>query len=485
MARTKRTSKDNEQQNSQAVADEMTAAPHNIYDMLRDKAKSMSHAAAKLPDDVWQKFVDVKTAQGNLMQAKLYVENYMMGNIKPSEFAQIMAEDDALRYTISDLCRERLEPVELNVERNDRYVDVGAGIKTFWTEIRVPLPSEVEAARDLRNIYFGIEAGRATAGAEVNAEAGTKAQAAPEAKQSDAKLLDVSPDDVQYDTTNKVSKRHSIRDALDEAKRRMAEKAIEKLTPLTEDKKETERKAWLATDEGKEYKSECTRKAAQNIENVVMNIEAGKAKELPPEERRKALAAAGVSPETLSEGQAMSQSERKSNYSKDDLNRPMDEEMKVLFDQIMKHVNQEKAAQKQSDKGQEKDGTKRRGLFKGKGARKQTEDQREDWERNWDDDYDPPKKDESKKEEQKAETQATDMGASESLFTADDEALMHYYMAGEDESDYYAQLAEDMASYQSDDMPGAEASAEETPVELSAADVDMLFEQDGPQLGKG
>lgn len=100
-------------------------AAKTIYDMMREKAKAMGHAAANLPDSVWQQYLNAQDQKATLTEAKLYMENYMMGTLKPADLAQILADNDALRYTISDLCRIRLEPVELNVQRNDSYVDVG------------------------------------------------------------------------------------------------------------------------------------------------------------------------------------------------------------------------------------------------------------------------------------------------------------------------------------------------------------------------
>ncbi len=244
-------------------------ARNNVYDMMRERAKAMGHAAANLPDAVWEKYAAADARKQNLLSAKLYMENYMMGNLDPSEFAEVMAQDDALRYTISDLCRIRLEPVTPDIQRNDSYIDVGAGIKTFWTEIRVPLPSEREAARDLRNISLGIEAGRRTAGVFSEAQA-------PE--------IDKKPG------------RRSFRDVLSSAKQRAAEIAIEKLTPIAQgDKGEPVLdESWLETEEGREYKDNYTRKAAQQVENVVMNIEAGREQSLEPAERAKAFEAAGM-----------------------------------------------------------------------------------------------------------------------------------------------------------------------------------------------
>lgn len=455
MARSNQTNKgrqyrgSRQQKEQQEMNDRTPAGPKNVYDMLRDKARTMGHSAAKLPDDAWKKFVDVRDKRGNLITAKLYVENYMMGNLEPAEFARVMAEDDTLRYTISDLCRERLEPTELNVQRNNSYIDVVAGAKTFWTEIRVPLPSEIEAARDLRNIYFGIEAGKAASG-KGNPEA-KPAKNAPETAK------DKPEANVSESSEESPAPKRSFREMLSDARKAMAEKTIERserniekaertLEKLTAEKEE----AWLNTDEGREYRDECTRKAAQHIENVVMNIEASKDKSLSPEDRKKALEAAGIKddvpvlnkPDELFTDQDMEIMnsgeipEHKSGYSGDELNQPVNDQMQELFDQIMQHVNQERNVQRGNGRGHRSD---------------------------------------------------PNAGQPHSDIPETDEDLTHYDMGGGQPDpgidDYYDKLAEDMASHREEDMP--DIPCEEGDVELSAADIDALFEDEGPALGRG
>lgn len=276
----------------------------NLYDMMRQKAKSMGHTAANAPDTVWEKIVDKKDQLFTLRKAKLYVEDYMMGNVEPAEFARIMAQDDSLRYAISDLCRMRLEPVELDVQRNNSYIDVVAGAKTFWTEIRVPLPSERDAARDIRNINFGIEAGKAVA--------------------------DEQP-------VKEIPKKLTLRERLNRIKEGVAGKAIEMFTPIAEGKKEDTKEqmkpideSWLETKEGREYKDVYTKKAAQQIETMTANIEAVK----------------GEPKEAESENQSANESTKlQSGYSEEELNCPLNDQMQSLFDQIAQHMNENKTNQ--------------------------------------------------------------------------------------------------------------------------------------------
>lgn len=358
----------------------------NIYDMMRAKAKSMGHAAAKLPDDAWQKYMDMQDDREVLRNAKLYVENYMMGKLDPMEFAQAMAENDRLRYTISDLCRMRLEPVDLDIQRNNSYIDVVAGVKTFWTEIRVPLPSEVDAAREIRNLSIGIEAGKAASG---NVEKQGTANAEPE-------------------------KKRSFREWIGDTRKRMEEKAMGSIltakgvkdhsVEVTHEGLKVD-ESWLDTDEGREYRDGCTFRTARQIENVVMDIEAGKDRSLDRDERRKALEAAGMSGEAASEMvsenpetdteqmdtvqaadtndmEAGSQEKQpghdgsdvhdrlRSGYSEADLNSPLNDEMKQLFDQVLRHVDNDRKNSRGRNAdvqaGQESVQTRINGEFKGR-----------------------------------------------------------------------------------------------------------------------
>ncbi len=246
----------------------------NIYDIMREKAKEMNHAAAKYPNLIWEKYTDMNDNRVVLRSAKLYMENYMMGELDPADFAHMMAENDRLRYTISDLCRMRLEPVTPDIQRNQGFLDFGAGIKTFWTEIRVPLPSELNTARDLRNISLGIEAARSV----------------------DGKTKPLEKAEQLNNGENTGSQRRSIRDILKDVRKHAAEKAIEKLTPIAEnDNLKKYDEEWLKTEDGQVYRNQLTKLTATEVENIVMDIEAGKDGHLDPENRRKAFEAAGIS----------------------------------------------------------------------------------------------------------------------------------------------------------------------------------------------
>lgn len=466
----------------------------NRYEMIREKAKAMGHAAANAPDSVIQKVMEAQDRRSNLTQAKIYVENYMMGNLEPSEFAEAMAENDALRYAVSDLCRARLEPRELNVQRNDNYIDIGAGIKTFWTEIRVPLPSEAEAARDIRNINAGVEAGKRSARKDVGLS-----QDAPAADPLRPTVSDIKED-----------KPKSLRDRIADARQHRAEKSIEKAEKAIEKAEKTIEKnrpiaegrelpvfdeSWLDTEDGREYKAEKTRKAATELENTVMDIEAGMDQSLSPDERKKAMNAAGIDSDVSNRTPGM-----RSGYSRDELDRPLDDEMKELMDQIASHMGQDTKKDasrgKNQDASQDADKRQRKGYvygqfegknvhFKGSWSGHEFTDEESskllagdsitfdytdrngksraatgklEWQENDGRKYlgfsrEFGKKQETSRQEQSVQEQP----ASDSLFTEEDAAAMEQLAAGTDmnslfgdEEEYQRQLAEDMKNYHAD-----------------------------------
>lgn len=504
-------------------------AKMTVYDMVRSKAKAMGHNAANFSDKVLESYAQYDARKMNLLGAKLYLENYMMGNVDPADFAAVLADNDQLRYTVSDLCRMKLEPRELNVQRGSGYIDVAAGVKTFWSEIRVPLPSEREAARDLRNIALGVEAGKRQAGPSIKA---------------DMPASETPAGETSADETHDKPKRRSFRDVLDSVKQRAASMAVEKLTPIAEGRKEekTVDEAWLETEDGQAYKEAYTRRAAQQVENVVMDIEAGKDKELAPEERRKAMQAAGMAEEAaenfvqghdferrsgyeeaelgnttevdvqdLFSQETKNAAELRSGYTREELGSSADSQMDELMQQISRHMGQEQPkSQKTAEKGQDRKRGRQRedriyGQFEGKDVsfknqwsshtftdeeakkllvgesisfeyekdgKTKTASGKLEWQEYEGRPFLGFKADFSRKQE-----------ASSELFTAQDEAAMDYYSGNaasqeEDMDDYFARMAQDMEGYQAEETPDFYEMPDEGQPELSAQDLAGLFEDD-------
>lgn len=319
----------------------MAAEETRIYDMLRNKAKDMGHPAGELSDEAWEKYAKMSYKRSVLNDSKLIITDYIMGRLSPVDLAEAMANDDKLRYTISDVCRMRLEPADIDIQHNGKYIDIGAGVKTFWSEMKVPIPSEVEAARDLRNIYFGIEAARATMDVE---------------KEAPEEISEESEDE------SKEEPKKSFRDRIREAKQKAAQKGIDILTPMAEnpeDESETESKQeeqesnqfeellamGLTPEQAMQaYQGILTNKCAMEIENIAMTVEASKDPDLEESERVKALKAAGVSEDAAEEmvqDTPKKGPELRTDYTEEELNQPMNDQIAEILDQIQEHASRD------------------------------------------------------------------------------------------------------------------------------------------------
>lgn len=342
--------------------------PPTIYDILRNKARDMEHPAANLPNELWNKYSHKFYKRDLLKDSKLMITDYMMGRLSPADLAEVMAEDNALRYTISDICRVRLEPADIDIQHNGKYIDLAAGAKTFWSEMRVPIPSEVDAARDLRNIYFGIEAGRAS--------------------------VETSQEKQDNETVKPESKKKSIRETIHDMKQKAAQKGIDILTPIADDKKQENSEVdgfeqFMANLNPEQmdqaYQNLVIDQRAKEIENLTMSVEASKDNSLEKSERVRALTSTGMSEEKANEfvqNKPEQSTEIKTDFTKEELNSTMNDEIAEILDQIQLHAsrdlkgyNKQAATQEQSDDKQQAPKEKRlrkgyvNGEFEGKQVR--------------------------------------------------------------------------------------------------------------------
>lgn len=291
-----------------------------FYDMVRDDMReSPMKRAADATNEVIDNVMDAYGNAQNRIVAKMYMKNFMMGNLSAIDFAQMMAENDDIRNTVSDLCRLRLEPPEeFNVQRDGSYVDLGAGLKTFWAEMKVPIPSEVQAARDARNLAIGINAGR---GMRDDAEETARKPSFKERLNGTLNNIKQKADDVKQQAAA--------------AGVNMANAAVEKLTPIADG---------TSKMTAEEYAEDVKTKKARELENIVMDIEAGKDQNLEQSERQKAFEAAGLDSESAKkEAQKDGQNgyKLKSDNTLEELNRPASDEINDLLKQINRHMKTE------------------------------------------------------------------------------------------------------------------------------------------------
>ena len=102
-----------------------------------------------------------KEALYQTIEAKRLISQRLHGKIDDAEFAYTLATDDKLRVTTNNLAQQILQPTPIEVihSRNGRYIDLAAGITTFWKEINQEIPINIENATAVENIIMDINAG--------------------------------------------------------------------------------------------------------------------------------------------------------------------------------------------------------------------------------------------------------------------------------------------------------------------------------------
>ena len=96
------------------------------------------------------------------IEAKLLMEEHLLGQVEDDAFAYELAQNENLRKTMNQLAQQILQPtpVEQNpFEHGNRYINLGAGLSTFWAEMQKKVPIEVEDAAKIENILMSINAG--------------------------------------------------------------------------------------------------------------------------------------------------------------------------------------------------------------------------------------------------------------------------------------------------------------------------------------
>ena len=101
-------------------------------------------------------------AVSTAIEAKLLLEDHMMGNIEDAEFAYQLAQDGCLRKTMTQLTEQILQPTPVEsrpfVHKNS-FINIGAGLSAYWTEMQKKLPIEIDEASQVENILMSVNAG--------------------------------------------------------------------------------------------------------------------------------------------------------------------------------------------------------------------------------------------------------------------------------------------------------------------------------------
>lgn len=95
------------------------------------------------------------------IEAKILLEDRLMGEIDDAEFAYRMTQDDNLRKTVKLLTQQVLDsdPKQIEPTVDGSFLNFRAGISTFWEEMQRKTPIERENAVEIEHVLLDLESG--------------------------------------------------------------------------------------------------------------------------------------------------------------------------------------------------------------------------------------------------------------------------------------------------------------------------------------
>lgn len=95
------------------------------------------------------------------IEAKILLEDRLMGEIDDAEFAYRMVQDDNLRKTVKLLTQQVLDsdPKQIEPTVDGSFLNFRAGISTFWEEMQRKTPIERENAVEIEHVLLDLESG--------------------------------------------------------------------------------------------------------------------------------------------------------------------------------------------------------------------------------------------------------------------------------------------------------------------------------------
>lgn len=95
------------------------------------------------------------------IEAKILLEDRLMGEIDDAEFAYRMVQDDNLRKTVKLLTQQILDsdPKRIEPKADGSFLNFGAGVSTFWEELQRKTPIERENAVEIEQVLLNLESG--------------------------------------------------------------------------------------------------------------------------------------------------------------------------------------------------------------------------------------------------------------------------------------------------------------------------------------
>lgn len=132
-------------------------------------ADDLLDAAAMAPAKAVESIQNVKANMtrkseviATTIEAKLMLQDKMLDEIPEAEFAYRLAQDENLRKTVNLLTQEILQPTPLEASparKDNPFINIGAGLSAYWTEMQQKLPIEIENASQVENILMNINSG--------------------------------------------------------------------------------------------------------------------------------------------------------------------------------------------------------------------------------------------------------------------------------------------------------------------------------------
>lgn len=186
--------------------DRIISAPGKAVDVLGRASDTMD---TKL--EVLRTTIDTKLLLRDRFREEIQVPEELGDLDTDAYFAYRLATDANMRKTAQQLIQPVLNPTPVETIRtntSNAYIDIGAGLSTYWQEIHKAVPIEIQEASEVENIIMNLEAGL-----DKNMEPDTRKLFLKEAGLTEDQVKELVPlsEYAAYEETQKEQIREQIR----------------------------------------------------------------------------------------------------------------------------------------------------------------------------------------------------------------------------------------------------------------------------------
>lgn len=186
--------------------DRIISAPGKAVDVLGRASDTMD---TKL--EVLRTTIDTKLLLRDRFREEIQVPEEFGDLDTDAYFAYRLATDANMRKTAQQLIQPVLNPTPVETIRtntSNAYIDIGAGLSTYWQEIHKAVPIEIQEASEVENIIMNLEAGL-----DKNMEPDTRKLFLKEAGLTEDQVKELVPlsEYAAYEETQKEQIREQIR----------------------------------------------------------------------------------------------------------------------------------------------------------------------------------------------------------------------------------------------------------------------------------